>query len=146
MATAPEPGTSFTSRLAAATNLHDVDKVVDCFTQDYVNLTPVHPARGFVGREQVRRNWSQIFAMVPDLVATPVTSHRHGDEVWSEWEMRGRRRDGADHLMRGVIAFTVTGQGDQERARSARFYLEVVDTQPLDADGAVRHVLGDAAR
>jgi hypothetical protein len=28
--------------------------------------------------------------------------------VWSEWEMSGTRRDGAEHLMRGMVIFEVT--------------------------------------
>ena len=49
-------------RLVRATNAHDVDAVAACFAEDYENETPVHPARGFRGREQVRKNWEQIFA------------------------------------------------------------------------------------
>ena len=56
-------------RLEAATNAHDLDGLADCFAVDYENLTPVHPARGFIGRAQVRRNWHTIFRAVPDLKA-----------------------------------------------------------------------------
>ena len=41
-------------RLQQATSAHDLERLVDCFAVDYVNVTPVHPARGFTGREQVR--------------------------------------------------------------------------------------------
>ena len=47
-------------RLRRATDAHDVEAIVACFTDDYVNETPAHPARGFVGRDQVRANWSRI--------------------------------------------------------------------------------------
>ena len=53
-------------RLCRAINDHDLDTLVDCFAADYVNETPVHPTRGFVGRAQVRRNWEQILAFVPE--------------------------------------------------------------------------------
>ena len=36
-------------RLLQATNDHDVDGIVACFTDDYVNVTPCHPARSFTG-------------------------------------------------------------------------------------------------
>jgi hypothetical protein len=144
-------GTAFLARLAEATNSHDVDRVADCFTTDYVNSTPTHPARGFEGREQVRRNWTQIFAGVPDLEAAVLSSTESdstesggaesGGEIWSEWEMRGHRVDGAEHLMRGVIIFGVAAD-EPPRARSARFYLEPVDQRDLDADRGVRQVLG----
>ena len=62
--TQPELRT-FAHRVSAAANSHDIDRVVGCFTEDYRNETPVHPSRGFVGREQVRRNWTRIFAAVP---------------------------------------------------------------------------------
>ena len=39
--------------------------------------------------------------------------------------MSGHRRDGAQHLMRGVVIFTV----DAGRAARARFYLEPIDTR-----------------
>src|SRR4051812_26966097 len=90
-------------RLARTTNAHDLDGLVDCFAADYRNETPVHPARGFTGREQVRTNWRQIFAAVPDLQVTVLRSAVADDTVWSEWEMTGTRRDGTAHLMRGVI-------------------------------------------
>src|SRR5438309_1084985 len=82
-------------RLEQATSAHDLERLVDCFAVDYVNVTPVHPARGFTGREQVRVNWGQIFAAVPDLTAELLDCATVGGTVWSEWEMRGTRRDGA---------------------------------------------------
>ena len=124
-------------RLCAALNAHDLDRVVASFTEDYVNETPAHPSRGFRGREQVRRNWTQIFATVPDIGATVRAADQVGGTVWSEWEMSGTRTDGAEHRMRGVMIFTVAG----ELASAVRFYLEPVDSDSADADQAVRHLL-----
>lgn len=128
---------TFAHRVSAAANSHDIDRVVSCFTEDYVNESPVHPARGFRGREQVRRNWTQIFATVPEITTKVLRAHQVGDLVWSEWEMRGTRLDGAEHLMRGVMLFTVEG----DRASAVRFYLELVDQADVDADQAVRELL-----
>jgi ketosteroid isomerase-like protein len=122
------------SALERATNDHDLGALVDCFATDYRNETPAHPARGFRGRDQVRTNWRQIFAGVPDLRARVLRSAVEGHTVWSEWEMSGTRRDGADHLMRGVVIFEV----EEGRASSARFYLEPVDHSATDVDQAVR--------
>jgi len=127
-------------RLCTATNAHDLDGVVACFAEDYRNETPVHPARGFVGREQVRRNWQQIFAFVPDVSATVLASSINGDTIWSEWEHSGTRPDGTPHLMRGVIVF-----GVQEGVVSwARFYLEPVDPEPVGVDVAVHRQVAPA--
>ena len=107
-------------RLVEATNSHDIAALVDCFAVDYQNETPAHPARDFRGREQVRRNWEQIFAAVPDVSARVLRRSVDGDTVWSEWEMSGTRRDGSSHLMRGVILFR---QQDRRRARIVRALL-----------------------
>jgi ketosteroid isomerase-like protein len=124
------------SRLLAATNNHDVDALVDCFAPDYVNETPLHPARGFTGPAQVRRNWEQIFAFVPDLRAQVSRQVVQDDQAWTEWEMSGTRPDGTPHLMRGVIVFTVSGG----RASAARFYLEPVDLSDGDVNAAVQAI------
>jgi len=131
----------FLSRLLEATNDHDVDGIVACFSDDYVNVTPCHPARGFAGREQVRRNWTAILQGVPDLVAELGDFAEDGDRIWSEWEMRGTRRDGVPHLMRGILVFTVR----DGLAVRLRFFLEPVDEAPVDADGAVAGLTGGGA-
>jgi ketosteroid isomerase-like protein len=124
-------------RLLQATNAHDIEALVDCFSSDYRNETPVHPARGFQGQAQVRRNWEQIFAMVPDVTAAVVRRSVADDAVWSEWEMRGTRRDGSAHVMRGVIIFGVI----DGRANWARFYLEPVEERSGDVNDAVRRAV-----
>jgi ketosteroid isomerase-like protein len=124
-------------RLERATDIHDLEELVDCFATDYVNETPALPARGFRGREQVRSNWAQIFAGVPDLRASVRRWIADSDTVWSEWEMSGTRRDGVEHLLRGVIIFEV----QDGRATAARFYLEPVDRSTGDVNTAVRESL-----
>jgi ketosteroid isomerase-like protein len=124
-------------RLRAATNVHDLEALVSCFATDYRNETPAHPERGFTGRDQVRRNWEQIFAAVPDITAEVLRIAVDGDTAWTEWEHRGTRRDGSQHLMRGVVIFGVRS-GDAEWAR---FYLEPVHADGDNADAAVRRHL-----
>jgi ketosteroid isomerase-like protein len=127
-------------RLERATDEHDLDTLLDCFAPDYLNETPVHPARGFRGRDQVRENWRQIFAGVPDLRARVLRSAVDGGAVWSEWEMSGTRRDGAAQRMCGVVVFQVA----DGRFASARFYLEPVDSSGTDVNAAVRAAVGVA--
>ncbi len=121
-------------RLVEATNRHDLEALVGCFAEDYRNETPAHPARGFHGAAQVRRNWEEIFAFVPDIHARVLRSAVDGDAVWTEWEMRGTRRDGSAHRMAGVIVFGVDGG----LIRWARFYLERVDEDEATVDEARR--------
>src|SRR4029077_14070413 len=119
-------------------NEHDLESLVACFDQDYVSERPVHPARDFRGRDQVRRNWTQIFAAVPDLESRLVRSIATADTAWAEWEWAGTRRDGTPHLMRGVTILGVKDSG----AAWARFYMEPVDLGGPAVDDAVRQALG----
>jgi len=128
-------------RLCDATNAHDLDGIVACFAADYRNETPVHPARGFSGREQVLRNWEQIFTFVPDLRAELLGCATNGHTVWTEWEHSGTRPDGSTHRMRGVIIFDVS----DGLMSAARFYLEPVDAGEIDVDAAVRRQVNPAA-
>jgi ketosteroid isomerase-like protein len=121
-------------RLVRAVNDHDLEALVACFAEDYENETPAHPARGFRGRAQVRRNWAQMFAFVPDLRAEVRLTAIEGRTAWSEWELTGTRRDGTAHHMRGVVIFEV----ENGVARWARFYLEPVDLAAGTVDDAVR--------
>ncbi len=128
-------------RLQDATNRHDLDALVDCFAADYVSELPLHPARDFQGSQQVRTNWSQILAGVPDLHSELIRHAVAGDVVWAEWEWTGTRRDGAPHLMRGT---TITGV-DGDRVRWARFYMEPVIDDGIDVNAAVRQTVAPGA-
>jgi ketosteroid isomerase-like protein len=121
-------------RLLRAINDHDLGALVGCFGEDYENEAPAHPGRGFRGKAQVRRNWEQIFAFVPDLRAEVTRSAVAGNVIWTEWEMTGTRRDGSAHRMRGVV---ILGVGERV-AQWARFYLEPVDLSDMTVDEAVR--------
>lgn len=132
----PADAQGFINSLVSSVNSRDVDRLVNCFAEGFLNITPAHPARGFVGREQVRRNWSAIFGAVPDITAAVVAHAADGETIWTEWTMDGTRRDGAAHHMRGVVIFTIAGS----QATSARFYLEPLDTSTGDADSAVAAV------
>jgi SnoaL-like domain len=141
MGNLPEPGQALLERLADAVSSHDPDALEGCFALGYRNETPAHPAQGFTGRAQVRRNWEQIFAFVPDITARVLRSCCDGEVVWSEWEMAGTRRDGTPHEMAGVVVFGVRDGG----FAWARFYLEPVRAGGSSVDEAVRqHVHGGA--
>ena len=127
-------------RLQAATNAHDLDALVDCFTTDYVSEIPLHPSRSFRGGDQVRQNWAQILAAVPDLHSELVREAVEGGVVWAEWEWTGTRRDGAPHLMRGTTILGVEGR----RIAWARFYMEPVVDDGVRIDAAVAEAVAPA--
>jgi len=86
----------------------------------------------------VRRNWSQLFAGVPDLRARLPRMTVDGDTVWTEWDLAGTRKDGVAFLMRGVSIFGVA----DGRLAWVRFYLEPVEEASGDVDAHTRRVVG----
>jgi hypothetical protein len=48
-------------RLARAMNDHDPDAMAACVREGYRSEQPLHPDRRFTGRDQLRKNWSEIF-------------------------------------------------------------------------------------
>ena len=109
-------------RLRQAINRHDVDAMAHCFDPDYESLFPAHPDRAFRGHEQMRKNWSRIFAALPDMHAELVRCAADGDTVWAEWEWGGTRPDGVPMAQRGV---TIQGIPEQ-RIAWVRLYMEPV--------------------
>ncbi|QGF24573.1 nuclear transport factor 2 family protein [Raineyella fluvialis] len=131
-------------RLVTVTNQHDLDGLVACFADDYRLVMPNHPSRNFVGPGQVRRNWEQFFRVIPDITTTiRAVAAGRDDQWWTEWEMTGTRLDGAPHLMRGVMIFTV-GSGESDLIRANRFYVEPTDPEGSGSgiDAAVAALVG----
>ncbi|GAB3547407.1 hypothetical protein GCM10027404_09400 [Arthrobacter tumbae] len=124
-------------QLASAINDHDLDALTVCFADDYVNITPAHPAPSFTGVDQVRQNWHTIFESLPDIQTSVISSAVDGQVVWTEWEHRGTGRDGNAHLLRGVVIFTV----GTETITGARFFLEPVDDDAQDVTAALTYLL-----
>ncbi len=128
-------------RLRQSITERDLDALTKCFAVDYVNETPLHPSRGFRGRAQVRRNWEQILAGVPDITAQVVRCTTEANTAWSEWRLSGTRRDGSAFDMRGVAIFGVVG----DEAAWCRFYLEPVDAGGDDINAATRQQVTGAS-
>jgi ketosteroid isomerase-like protein len=135
------PTFAVVERLRDAMNEHDLEALVDVFDADFISETPAHPQRTFRGADQVRRNWEQIFAGVPDLRADLLDAVVEGDTVWSEWDWHGTRRDGSAHRMRGVTIQRVK----DSRAVSVRFYMEPVEERGPAAGEAVRAIIAGEA-
>ena len=101
--------TEVLERLRDAQNRHDLDAFVACFDPQYRSEQPLHPDRAFVGREQVAKNWAEVFAGVPDFQAELLRSAEQNDTGWAEWHWHGTRTDGTPLDMRGVTIFGVRG-------------------------------------
>ena len=118
--------------LAEAMNARDIEAFVSLFAPDYDSRQPAHPDRAFVGREQVRANWSAVFAGVPDFRAELVATSVDGDTLWTEW-----RWSGTDLDMAGVIVFGVEGG----QFAWARLYVEPIESGE-GIDAAVQEMSG----
>jgi len=133
---APPEGVA--AALCEAMNAHDIDRFVSLFAPDYDSRQPAHPDRAFVGSDQVRANWSAVFAGVPDFRAELVATASEADTLWSEWRWRGTHEDGSPLDMAGVI---VGGVKDGKLAW-ARLYIEPVESRGEGIDAAVRQMSG----
>ena len=121
-------------RTREAMNSHDPQEVAAMYTDDYESSQPIHPNRGFGGREQVEANWTAVFSGVPDFHAELVAAAVVGETEWGEWEWRGTYTDGSAFRMRGV---TVLVARDGLIAK-ARLYMEPVEAAGDDIDSAVQ--------
>jgi uncharacterized protein (TIGR02246 family) len=132
-------GEKVVARLQAAMNAHDIEAFVACFTADYDSVQPAHPDRAFRGREQVRANWSAVFAGVPDFRAEVVRVAAAGDTAWSEWHWEGTQTEGGRLDMAGVIVFGLR----DDRVAWARLYVEPVEQQGAGIEAAVRDMTAE---
>ena len=124
-----------------AVNQHDLEAFVACFHPDYRSEQPVHPNRGFGGREQVRTNWKALFEGMPDFRAELLATATEGDTVWSEWRWTGTRATEAPLDIRGVTLFGIKAG----RIVSGRLYMEEVEEASEGIDETVRR-LSEGAR
>jgi ketosteroid isomerase-like protein len=126
------------ARLAEVMNRHDARAMAECFAPDYHSEQPAHPNRTFTGNGQVEKNWTEMFAGVPDMVVTCVAEDTVGDRSWAEWRWDGHYTDGSLFAMRGV---TVAGIRD-DRIQWMRFYLEPVEQDSAAIEEVVRQLSG----
>lgn len=120
---------SVLERMHEALNRRDLEAMLECFDPDYRSEQPLHPARGFGGREQVRKNWSAIFESFPDFQGELLRHAVAGETVWSEW-----RWTATGLKMSGVTLFGV----EADRIVWGRLYMEPVEESGEDIDQAIR--------
>ncbi|GAB7017171.1 nuclear transport factor 2 family protein [Halostagnicola bangensis] len=109
-------------RFLRAMNDHDLETLLSCFHEDYRSETPAHPERSFTGREQVRKNWIQMFETTPDLSVEFPRTTVAGETAWIEMRMQGTQTDGDELNARGVVIKSIP----DGRIRRGRIYLEPV--------------------
>jgi SnoaL-like domain len=118
-------------RLHAAINRHDLEAMLECFDPDYRSEQPLHPNRGFGGKEQVHKNWSRMLDSFPDFEAELLGYATSEGTVWSEWRWRATGLN-----MAGVTLFAVR----DERIVWGRLYMEPVEEDGEDIDEAVQSI------
>ena len=123
-------------RLRQAQNRHDLDAFVACFAPDYDSEQPVHPARRFQGRDQVRQNWAEVFGGITDFRADLLAEAGTGDTSWAEWRWTGTHADGTPFHWRGVTLFGVR----EGLIAWGRLYMEPVEEAGVSIDETVRRM------
>lgn len=125
---------SAVKRLFTAQNAGDVDGMVACFATDYRSEQPAHPARAFVGAEQVRKNWSLLLDSITGFRTELLDEAVTGDRAWVEFRWTGTRADGSAFEEVGVGIFSVL----EGRIASARLYAEEVERDSSIHDAVAR--------
>jgi len=128
---------SVIARLHNAMNQHDLEAFLECFDPDYQSEQPVHPGRGFGGREQVRKNWSNIFGSFPDFKAELLRHATDGGTRWAEWHWSATGLN-----MSGITIMGV----EEERIVWGRLYMETVEEAEESIDEAMQRMTGGASR
>jgi hypothetical protein len=128
---------SVIERMHEALNRHDLEAFLELFDANYRSEQPVHPNRGFGGKEQVRKNWSAIFGSFPDFRAELLRHASGGATVWSEWHWTATGLN-----MAGVILVGV----EEDRIVWGRLYVEPVEENGENIDQAVRRMTESGER
>jgi ketosteroid isomerase-like protein len=125
-------------RVVEAQNAHDLAAMIECFDPGYRSEQPVHPARAFTGRDQVRKNWSALLAAIQDFRSDVLRTAVEGDTVWSEARWSGTKADGSPFEEMIVTIFGIR----DGRIAWGRLYGDEVERAGADIDETVRRMAG----
>jgi ketosteroid isomerase-like protein len=95
-------------RLSAGFTRHDVDAILDCFTDDGVfDITegPEPWGERFAGKAAIRRALEQLFALLPDVQFTEAVNWTAGGRGTSEWTCVATTPRGRALRVRGCDLF-----------------------------------------
>ncbi len=80
-----------------AFNRHDIDAILEHFTDDCVWIMASGPAPGgrrCAGKDEIRRVLAERFAVIPDMRWVDCTNWVNGDRAVSEWTVKGTAASG----------------------------------------------------
>lgn len=129
-------------RLHAAMNAHDIEAFIACFSPNYRSEQPAHPDNAFTGSEQVHKNWSRLFANVPDFKADWSNRAVVGNAVWGEWRWYGTQTDGAPFMIAAAIVFGV----EDGKIAWGHLYMEPVEAKSVGIDAQLSRWLNESAQ
>jgi ketosteroid isomerase-like protein len=95
--------------IAAGFDTHDLDRIMQYFTDDAVFESPRGPeafGQRFVGKAAVREAFAGRFAGIPDVRYQEDDHFVSGDRGASEWTLRGTTTDGQGIEVRGCDLWT----------------------------------------
>jgi len=115
-------------------NQHDVDAFVECFDPLHRTEQPLHPDKAYRGRDQIHKEWADIFRRLPDFHAKLIRSAVEQDTVWAEWHWSGTQPNKAKMDMLGVVVFGVR----ENRIIWTRMYMEPLQKPGVGIEALAR--------
>lgn len=73
------------ARFGDAFNRHDLDKIMDCMTDDCVFIA--RDGKRYEGSKAIRANWSEKLAEAPDMHFEHIDHFICGDRAFYEWKV-----------------------------------------------------------
>ena len=101
----------FLKSFADAFNAHDITAIMSHMTNDCVfeaSAGPDFDGEKFVGQEQVKKAFEDVFATFPDAHWGNARHVISGNRGFSEWVFAGTKPDGTKVEVTGVDLFTFT--------------------------------------
>ncbi|MBC6492047.1 DUF4440 domain-containing protein [Flavihumibacter stibioxidans] len=99
----------FLQSFAEAFNAHDIKAIMEHMTDDCVFEASAGPEAGgqkFIGHEQVRKAFEDVFSSFPDAQWSNPRHFILGDRGFTEWLFTGTKADGTKVEVTGCDLFT----------------------------------------
>lgn len=99
---------NFLQAFADAFNAHDADKIMSMMTDDCIFQASAGPdvdGEKFVGKEEVKKAFQQVFATFPDARWANARHFISGDKGVSEWVFSGTKSNGTRVEVTGCDLF-----------------------------------------